>query len=47
MYRWPDLADFLGWELLGVAMAMEDGSYWNGRDDGRAQDHSSDPADWG
>lgn len=28
MFRFPDLADFLCWELIEVAAAMEDGSYW-------------------
>lgn len=48
MFRWPRLFDFLSFELIEVAIAMEDGSYW---DDGGVSvdsyDNSSDPADWG
>jgi len=31
MFRWAVLADFLGCELLEVAYAMADGSYWASR----------------
>ena len=38
MFRWPVLSDFLGCELLDVAYAMADGSYWDVRSDGDARD---------
>jgi hypothetical protein len=28
MFRFPYLSDFLAWELIAVADAMDDGSYW-------------------
>lgn len=36
MFRWPVLSAFIGWELIEVAIAMEDGSYWEPQDDGDA-----------
>jgi hypothetical protein len=39
MYRWPVLSDFVGFELLEVAAAMEDGSYWDTPNDGDARDY--------
>lgn len=49
MFRWPALFDFLSFELIEVAIAMEDGSYWadDNRVDADYYDNSSDPADWG
>ncbi len=49
MFRFPLLADFLGWELIDVAKAMADGSYWKPVDNGDARDcgWSSPNADWG
>jgi hypothetical protein len=38
MFRWPQLADFIGFNLIEVAIAMEDGSYWADRDDGDASE---------
>jgi hypothetical protein len=38
MHRWPVLADFIGFELIEVAKAMADGSYWDVQDDGDARD---------
>lgn len=40
MFRWPTLVLFLGYDLLEVAKAMADGSYWN-QNDGDARDCGS------
>lgn len=38
MHRWPRLVSFVCDELLAVAEAMADGSYWEPIDDGTPPD---------
>lgn len=49
MFRFPLLSDFLCYELIEVAIAMEDGSYWEEPNPFHRDnfDHMSNPSEWG